>query len=63
LGAADVDGTVGCGAGFVVAVAIVVVVVVVVGVAMAAVVLAVIMLEFRRTEARNSARVDGKEPF
>jgi len=58
-----VDGTVGCGADFVVAVAIVVVVVVVVEVAMAAVVLAVIMLEFLTTEARNSARVDGEEPF
>lgn len=44
-------------------VAIVVVVVVVVGVAVAAVVLAIIMLEFFTTEARNSARVDGKEPF
>jgi len=63
LGAAVVDGTVGCGADFVVAVVIVVVVVVVVEVAMAAVVLAVIMLEFLTTEARNSARVDGEKPF
>jgi len=63
LGAAVVDGTVGCGAGFVVAVAIVVVVVVVVGVAVATVVLAKITLEFLMTEARNSARVDGKKPF
>lgn len=52
-----------CGAGFVVAVAIVVVVVVIVGVAVAAVVLAIIMLEFLTTEARKSARVDGKKPF
>jgi len=63
LGAAVVDGTVDCGAGFVVAVAIVVVVVVIVGVAVAAVVLAIIMLEFLTTEARKSARVDGKKPF
>jgi len=63
LGAAVVDGTVGCGAGFVVVVAIVVVVVVVVGVVMAAVVLAIIMFEFFTTEARNSARVDGKKTF
>ena len=63
MGAAVVDGTVGCGAGFLVAVAIVVVVVVVVGVAVATVVLAKIMLEFLTTEARNSARVDGNKPF
>jgi K+-sensing histidine kinase KdpD len=63
LGAADVDGTVGCGAGFVVAVAIVVVVVVGVVIAVVAAVLAVIMLEFLTIEARNSARVDGKKPL
>jgi hypothetical protein len=54
---------VGCGADFVVAVATVVVVVVVVGVAVAAVVLAIIMLEFFMTEARNSARADGETPL
>jgi hypothetical protein len=62
FGAADIDGIVGCGAGFVTVAGVVVVVVVVIF-AVVAVVLAVIMLEFLTIEARNSARVDGKKPL